>query len=164
MMETENGWPLREMLLDIANGNRRALRILVRMLDGMVDHSQLQILLKLKITDKQFLKLWKYCADKDPSKMKATIDILNRGGYARSTIDLNLEEKNPLPFVYETIEVEGYKYWDWQLASKLERNPEANYNYCLAQELEFWNHYNQRDKVRQDKEIKKLTKRWSIKR
>lgn len=163
-VKTDNGWPLRETLLDIANGNRRALIILVNMLDCMVDPSQLGILQKLNIKDKQFLKLWKYCADKDPSKMRATLDILNRNGYSKSTIEANLEEKKPLPFVYETVEVEGYKYWDWQLPSILNKNPEASYGYCIEQELEYWRHYELREKVKQDKEIKKLTKRLSIKR
>ena len=150
------------VILSIANGNKKALKVLIRLLDSTLELSKLQKLQQLNITDKQFLKLWNHCANQEICTMNATIDILNRNGYSDATIELNLEHKNPLPFVYDNVEALGMKCFDYRLPNELDQNPEANYQYCLDQEREFWHHYNQREEENLKNELKKLTKVWRI--
>ncbi len=155
------GEHLKMVLLQIADGNKKALKVLIDLLDHIETNKFLK-LLELNITGKQFLKLWINCANKDIIKMIATIDLLNRNALSAYAVEINMSEKNPIPFVDEEVEVDGMKYWDYRLIKRLDEEPKLNNDYCQWQEARFWEKMVKVEAEKDRKELKKLTSFWRV--
>lgn len=92
---------MKEMIMEMADGDAIALAVLIRLMD---DSNRIYVLNNLGIKGVLITKLYVALCDSDIEKLMVTIDLIDCGTYSETEIFENLAKDNACPFFDESIE------------------------------------------------------------
>lgn len=101
-----------EMITIMSEGNPGAINVLLEMLQNPTGLLDILMLDSMDIRGSHLYILNNDCCQRDPAKFKRTLMMLRSDIFTREQIDENLGRCRALPFIDDSVEIEGVPSYD----------------------------------------------------
>ena len=98
---------MKEIVVTMSEGNPRALSVIMGMMQDPTGLLDIFMLDGMDIRGSHLYMLYNDCCQRDPAKFKRTLMLLSSGVFTQEQIHENLERCYALPFIDDSIEMEG---------------------------------------------------------
>lgn len=113
MAEKINGnMNMMEMVMIMSEGNPGAMSVIMGMMQDLTGPRDILMLDSMDIRGSHLYMLNNDCCRRDPTKFKRTLMVLRSGVFTQEQIHENLERDYALPFIDDSIEMEGVPSYD----------------------------------------------------
>lgn len=113
MAEKINGnMNMMEMVMIMSEGNPGAMSVIMGMMQDLTGPRDILMLDSMDIRGSHLYMLNNDCCRRDPAKFKRTLMVLRSGVFTQEQIHENLERDYALPFIDDSIEMEGVPSYD----------------------------------------------------
>ena len=113
MAEKINGnMNMMEMVITMSEGNPGAISVIMGMMQDPTGLLDILMLDSMDIRGSHLYMLNNDCCQRDPAKFKRTLKMLRLGVFTQEQIRKNLERDYALPFIDDSIKIEGVPSYD----------------------------------------------------
>ena len=136
MSEKINGsMNVTEMVMAMSEGNPGAMMVMMGMMSDPTGLFDILMLDSMEIRGAKLYMLNNDCCGRDPAKFSRTLMMLRSGVFTREQINANLERCYALPFIDDSIEMDGVPPYGEEFGSDHPKWDE----WCKAQRESFEN-------------------------
>ena len=108
MSEKSNGrMTIMEMMMGMSEGNPGAMMVIREMMSDPARLFDILLLDSMEIHGAKLYTLNNDCCERDPSKFSRTLMMFQSGVFTQEQIHANLEQCHALPFIDDSIEMDG---------------------------------------------------------
>ena len=101
-----------EVVMTMSGGNPSVMAVIVKMLEKPAGMLDILMLDSLDIRGTQLYMLCNDCCDCNPDKFRRTLMMIRCGTFTQEQIHANLKRWRALPFMDESIEIDGVPSFD----------------------------------------------------
>lgn len=101
-----------DAIMTMCEGNPGAMMVLMGMMESPTGFMDILMLDSMDIRGSHLYTLNNDCCRRDPAKFKRTLMMLRSGVFTQEQIHENLERCRALPFIDDSIEMEGIPSYD----------------------------------------------------